>query len=96
MICVVANSYVKEDCLDEYLKFSKELVELTNALDKGCIRYELSRDVKDTLHFAMLEEWESMEDLNASMQAEHFKRIFPQMNSCRSKEGDIILFEKVL
>lgn len=95
MIKVVANSYIKADCIDEYLKLSKEIVDLTNANDKGCIRYELCRDTKNPQHFIMLEEWESMEDLGAHMQSEHFKRIIPQTAPFGEKEGEIGIFEKV-
>lgn len=95
MVKVVANNYVKEECLDEYLRLNKEIVEKTNALDKGCIKYELCRDTEDPLHFAMIEEWESMEDLNAHMQSAHFKEIIPQLAPFNAKEGQITIFEKV-
>lgn len=95
MIKVVANSYIKSEFIDEYLKLNSEVVELTNANDKGCIRYELCRDTQDPLHFIMLEEWESMEDLNAHMQSEHFKRIIPQLAPFSDKDGAVSLFEKV-
>ncbi|NLB29585.1 MAG: antibiotic biosynthesis monooxygenase [Clostridiales bacterium] len=95
MVKVVANNYVRKECVDEYLRLGKEIVEKTNALDKGCIKYELCRSVQDPLHFAMLEEWESMADLEAHMQSDHFKELIPQINSLVSKEGAISLFEKV-
>ena len=94
MIKVVANNYIKEGCVDEYLRLGKILVEKTNANDKGCINYDLFRDTKDPLHFVMLEEWESVADLEAHMQAEHFKEIIPQFGALRAKEGEITIFEK--
>ena len=94
MVKVVANNYVKAECVDEFLRLTKEIVEKTNALDKGCIAYELFRDTKDPLHFAMIEEWEDQESLNAHMKAPHFIEIIPQLHALAAKEGGISLFEK--
>ena len=93
MVKVVANNFVKEECVDEFLRLGKEIVEKTNALDKGCIKYELCRNLQDSLHFAMLEEWESMADLEAHMKAAHFTEIIPQMGPLCSKDGGIGIFE---
>ena len=94
MVKVVANNFVKEECVDEFLRLGKEIVEKTNALDKGCIKYELCRDTQDPLHFAMIEEWESMADLELHMKAAHFTEIIPQLGACCGKEGGIDIFEK--
>lgn len=95
MVKVVANNYVKAELLEAYLKLSREIVELTNAKDKGCVRYEMCRDTKNPLHFIMLEEWESMDALNAHLESEHFRRIIPQIAPMREKEGEMAVFEKV-
>ena len=94
MVKVVANNFVKEECVDEFLRLAKIIVEKTNALDKGCISYQLCRNTQDPLHFAMLEEWESMADLEKHMQAAHFAEIIPQFAPLCSKDGGIDLFEK--
>ena len=95
MVKVVANNFVKEECVDEFLRLTKIIVEKTNELDKGCIKYELCRNSQDPLHFAMLEEWESMADLDAHMKAAHFTEIIPQLGALCSKDGGISLFDKV-
>ena len=95
MLKVVANNYVKAECVDKFLELTKEIVEKTNANDKGCIKYELCKDLGDPLHFAMLEEWEDKASLDAHMKAPHFEEIIPQLHALCSKEGGIALFEKV-
>jgi len=93
MVKVVANNFVKADGVDEFIRLAKIIVEKTNALDKGCIKYALCRDLQDPLHFAMLEEWESMADLDAHMKAAHFTEIIPQLGALCDKEGGISIFE---
>ena len=95
MVKVVANNYVKSERLDEYLSIAKELVEKTNALDSGCIKYELCRDVNDPLHYVMLEEWENQESLNEHTKASHFLDLIPKLGDCTAKQGELSLLEKV-
>ena len=95
MIKVVANDYVKAECVDEFLRLIKEIVEKTTTLDKGCIKYEMHRDINDPLHFAMIEEWEDQASLDAHMKSPHFLEIIPQVHKLAAKEGGISLFEKV-
>ena len=95
MVKVTANNYVKAECLEEYLEITKELVEKTNALDSGCVKYELCRDLNDPLHFAMLEEWEDQASLDAHMKSAHFLGLIPKMDGLTSAPGAIALFEKV-
>ena len=93
MIKVVANNYLKEECVDEFIRLAKIIVEKTNALDKGCISYQLYRNTENPLQLTMLEEWESMDAINAHMQADHFKEIIPQFDPLCSGEGEIVIFE---
>ncbi|MCL2124553.1 MAG: antibiotic biosynthesis monooxygenase [Oscillospiraceae bacterium] len=95
MIKVTAVNYVKEGCVDEFLAISKELVEKTNALDKGCIRYELCRDVNDPLRFIMMEEWEDQPSLDAHMKASHFTENVPKFGNLTSKPSELTLLDKV-
>lgn len=92
---VVASTHIKEECLEEYLPLMKEIVEKTNALDKGCIRYELCRDTQNPLRFTMIEEWESQADLDAHMESAHFKEIIPKTGPFAAAPPDIAIYEKV-
>ena len=95
MIKVTANEYIKPECIDQFLAISKELVEKTNALDTGCIRYELCRDVSDPLHFLMLEEWEDKASLDEHMRSAHFVELIPKFGSLTTKPSELTMLEKV-
>jgi len=95
MLKVVAEHYVKEDCLEKFLELSKEIAEKTNALDEGCISYSMCRDINVPLLYSMIEEWESKETLDKHMQSAHFLEIVPQIRDCCSSQGGIHLYEKL-
>lgn len=48
--------------------------------DKGCIQYDLYRSLTNDDRFMIIETWESKEDLKAHSEAEHFKRIVPELH----------------
>jgi len=95
MVKVTAVNYIKEECVDTFLSIAKELVEKTNALDSGCIKYELCRAVNDPLRFTMIEEWETQEALNQHMKAKHFQEAVPKFGDLTSKPSEMTLLEKV-
>ena len=95
MIKVTAANYIKAECVDEFLATAKELVEKTNALDSGCIKYELCKDLNDPLRFVMLEEWESKDMLDAHMKAKHFTDLVPKLGGFSSKPSELSMLEKV-
>ena len=95
MVKVTAVNYLKAECVEDFLKVTKELVEKTNALDAGCIKYELCRDVKDPLRFVMLEEWEDQKSLDEHMKAEHFTGLVPKLGAFAAKPSELTLLEKV-
>ncbi|MEG2018427.1 MAG: putative quinol monooxygenase [Clostridium sp.] len=82
MVKVVAKCTVKAECIDEYIKISKELVEETQK-EEGCIFYSLHQDVNDKSVFACIETWESQEALDAHLQSAHIKRIVPKLRQMR-------------
>ncbi|MDR2615424.1 MAG: antibiotic biosynthesis monooxygenase [Oscillospiraceae bacterium] len=95
-IRVVAGNYVREDAVEDYLAVVRELVEKTNELDRGCVSYQLARDLSDPLHFAVIEEWEDQASLDAHMKSEHFTRLIPELGKFGSdKPGGIALYERV-
>ena len=95
MVKVTAVNYVKADCLESFLAVAKELVEKTNALDKGCVRYELCKDVNNPLSFVMLEEWETPASLDEHMKADHFVQLVPKLGESTSQTTTITVLEKV-
>jgi len=95
MIKIIAEHFVKEDCMEKFKELSKIIVEKTNELDEGCISYAMCQDDKDPLHCAMIEEWESMEMLDKHMQTAHFKEIVPQIGECCSAPAVFSLYNKL-
>ena len=95
MVKVTAVNYVKTECIEDFLSIAKVLVEKTNALDKGCIKYELCKDVNDPQRFVMLEEWESQAALDEHMKAAHFTEMVPKLGGFASQPSSITILEKV-
>ena len=95
MLKVIAPNYIKEESLADFLAVTKELVEKTNALDAGCIKYELCKSLSDPLCYIMVEEWADKESLDKHMKAQHFVDLVPKLHDFSAKPGDIILLEKV-
>ncbi|MDR2665534.1 MAG: antibiotic biosynthesis monooxygenase [Oscillospiraceae bacterium] len=93
---VVANSYIKQDSVDEFLAVAKELVEKTNALDPGCISYALYQDTQDPLHYTMIEEWEDEESINRHMSSPHAADLIPKMTQFASRPGEVAIYKKAV
>ncbi|MCR3761461.1 putative quinol monooxygenase [Clostridium felsineum] len=96
MVKVVAKNFIKEEKIEDFLKISKELVELTVTQDKGCIKYEMYQDLNDKTILTMIEEWESMEFLQKHMQSKHFKRLVPMMGEYSKKQGETNIYTKAV
>jgi quinol monooxygenase YgiN len=78
---------VKEGALEEMLPIARQLVAET-VKEKGCKRYEFTKDLRDDTHLLMLETWESQAHLDAHMQSAHFKALSPQMDAfCTEPTG---------
>ena len=95
MIKVTAGNFVKAECVEEYLAIAEEIVKKTNAVDAGCVKYELCRDINDPLHFVMLEQWEDQESLEAHMKSPHFTELIPKMDGLTAKPPELTLLVKV-
>lgn len=94
MIKVVAKNYVKPEKMDEVISLFKSLIEKT-VEEKGCIKYELFVDIKDSAVITMIEEWETLEDLNNHMNSVHFKEIVPLLGEFMAKTGEINVYQKI-
>ena len=95
MVKMVVINYIKAECVEDYLTIAKELVEKTNALDSGCIKYELCKDANDPLRFVTLEEWESQAALDAHIKAKHCEELIPKLRTFSAKPTEMIQLEKM-
>ena len=93
MIQVIAINNVKKEKVDDYLATAKELVEKTNAFDKGCIKYQLCKDINDPLRFVMVEAWDDKSALDEHMKADHFIKLVPKLRECTTKPSEMTLLE---
>ena len=64
---VVARFTIQADKTEEFARVANEFVVAPSQQEQGCIRYELWQDNEDPTIFAMVEEWESNEDLDAHL-----------------------------
>lgn len=94
MVQVIVNMETKDNQADVFLGVFKELAEATRK-ETGCIKYELFQDEANSSTFFLLEQWESKAHLDAHMEIEHFKKLFPIMSAHLAKEPKIILSNKV-
>ena len=95
MIRVIAVNVVKEGCDEAFLELARVLVEKTNALDPGCIKYELCRDVSDPSKLVMLEEWEDQKSIDDHLKASHFLEIAPKMGPLTTKPTELTILSKL-
>ena len=95
MIKVVAKNYIQEGKLEEILELYKELVEKT-IVEPGCIKYELYQDINNQRILTMIEEWESIEALDAHEKTDHFVRIFPLLKDLVTDESDFRIYKKLI
>lgn len=95
MIKVVAKKLIQEGKVEEVIKLYKELVEASRK-EEGCIKYELYEDEKDSRILAVIEEWESKEDLDKHMNSEHFTRLVPMIGELTEKKLDMNVYNKLI
>lgn len=89
IVKTVAEIWTLPEKREDFLPLAKELVEKSAAED-GCIEYRLFVDREDDNHFAIVEEWESMEKVEAHRETEHFTRIMPAVGAFVAKPPSIL------
>ena len=88
MVRVIATNYIKGEHIATVEPLFREMLEATQK-EKGCIEYRLYEKDDEPGLYVFVEEWKSMEDLKNHFETEHFKRIVPQLGSCKSKDGAV-------
>lgn len=93
MIVIVAKSIIKKECLDEYKKIVRELVEKSQKED-GNISYVLHQDINNSQNFVIIEKWRDQKAINSHNKSEHFTRIVPMIGKLR-EFSEVSLYEEV-
>lgn len=97
MLKVVAKMNLKsEEDMEKFLEIGRQVIEKTNALDKGCVSYELCQETQDPLQFVMLECWESQEALDNHTKAPHFTELVPKMDAYCIGGPNVTVYKKLL
>lgn len=94
MIRVVAKVEIKKDKVDEFVEAGKALVAASKK-DAGNIGYTLNVSVENPLQFAIIENWESKDALDAHMKQPHFLKGTEEIGKCAVGEMTIELFQDV-
>lgn len=84
MLKVIAEDFIKIDCVERVMPLYRELVEKTRQ-EPLCLSYELFIDHQDPGHFIFVEEWPDRAALDVHCQTEHFTRLVPLINQHQSK-----------
>ncbi|MFI5446215.1 putative quinol monooxygenase [Polaromonas sp. UC242_47] len=92
MLKVIAQDFIKADCVDKVVPLYKELVEKTKQ-EALCISYDLFIDQENPGHFIFIEEWPDRAALDTHCQTEHFQRLVPMINKYQEKDGTFLLMD---
>ena len=93
MVKVIATNYIKSENLETVKPLYREMLAMTQK-EKGCIEYRLFIKKDDPERFVFIEEWETQTDLDNHIASEHFKRIIPQVDKLKAKDGDALVMEE--
>lgn len=94
MLKVIAQDFIKPDCVEQVLPLYRELVEKTRQ-EPLCLAYDLFIDQKDPGHFIFVEAWPDRAALDAHCQTEHFTRLVPLIDAHQLRPGTYILMDAV-
>ena len=94
MIRVVAKVLIKQDKVDAFVSAGKALVAASQQ-DAGNIGYTLNVSVENPLQYAIIENWQDQESLDAHMKQPHFLEGTAAIGECADGEMSIELFHEV-
>lgn len=78
MLKLVAKFIVKEDKIEEFKKYSEELVAETRK-ENGCISYQLFQDINDSKILTFIEEWENQKSIDNHNNSKHITALLPKL-----------------
>ena len=78
MLKLVAKFIIKEDKIDEFKKYTEELVTETRK-EKGCISYQLFQDINDSKILTFIEEWENQKSIDNHNNSKHITELLPKL-----------------
>lgn len=91
---VVARFTIHAEKAEEFARVANEHLVAPSQQEQGCIRYELWQDNEDPTIFAMVEEWESNEDLDAHLAGSRNRSGGPNMGDYMTGPPEMRRFSK--
>ncbi|MGB5894742.1 MAG: putative quinol monooxygenase [Ignavibacteriaceae bacterium] len=79
LLTIMAKIKAKQNAIEKVREELLNLVEPT-CQEKGCMDYILHQDLEDPSVIMLYENWESNADLDAHMNAKHFKDCFAEID----------------
>ncbi|MFU2508379.1 putative quinol monooxygenase [Pseudoalteromonas sp. ASV78] len=92
MLKVIAQDFIKPECIDEVMPLYRELVEKTKK-EPLCVSYALFINQKDPGHFIFIEEWPDRVALDTHCNTKHFKRLVPMIDQHQRSPGTYLLMD---
>lgn len=92
MLKVIAQDFIKPECIEEVMPLYRELVEKTKE-EPLCVSYDLFINQKDPGHFVFIEEWPDRAALDAHCNTEHFKKLVPLINHHQRSPATFLLMD---
>jgi len=82
----------KEGAEDKLEAAFAKAIKLTRS-EKGCLAYDLNRDVKMPTHYVLYERWQNLASLEAHLQSAHIAALFIELSESRAApaEAQILL-----
>lgn len=91
---LIAEDFIDPEKIPLIMPLLDELVTKTRA-EKGCISYEVCKDLKDPTHIIFIEEWVDYGALDHHVASEHFQRIVPQLDQYSIKASVFTHMERL-
>lgn len=92
MLKVIAQDFIKPECIEQVMPLYRELVAKTKA-EPLCQAYDLFINPEDPGHFIFIEEWPDRAALDAHCNTAHFTRLVPQIDSHQRSPGTYLLMD---
>lgn len=93
MIKIVADKYVMEENIKDFLSIVSELI-IESKKESGCISYGIYEDVSDKTHLTFIEEWTDEDAIVRHTKSEHYTKFIPLLAPLCYKNGSIIKYKE--
>ncbi|HEY5587116.1 MAG TPA: putative quinol monooxygenase [Ruminiclostridium sp.] len=94
MLKIVARFIIKEDRIEEFIKYATELV-TESRKEEGCVSYELLQDVNNCTVLTFIEEWKDKEAHMIHEKTNHFQGISSKFGELQQKKVDVNFYNKL-